>query len=1144
MTSPLSLLEKYITKDYIFDPASEPERTKGEKLFRTLCSKFSGSYPSIVGFDKWINTILPKQIMDQSFVSEDGVEITFDKVQIDKPIRISSDGRVVPLYPDYCRNRRFPYTGKLSARCTIEKKNGEKKQTTIVLGEIPIMLGSEKCNLYGKTKEQLVELGECVTDPFGYFIIYSERSIISQDKLRKYIPLVSPHYKTKKPRLNITYLTSSKHYLNLGKKWNTIKLEDPRGTNYNQTKINTFPIFLVYKLFDNLDPEEAYEKYIAKLILPKYRRRVKNCLEESIIKANSVNNVFDYVYRKKQEYSEKIKKTDSNYETFVRDQFESEIFVNITDKNRKHRISRKLTMISYMVVRFAMVLIGELPLDSKDNWGNKRFENPAVLLETLFNCAFAKTIIADSKKSKSSSAKVDFFYFAEQLRQKSPEVLKQTFTSSLNTATWGVPKKKFTRENHAESTRRETPLELYSISSKLVSKVPIEHKLKEVREVQPSQRNRHCIIETPEGQQVGIVKYSSLTGIYSLNNEDFDFEQYVIDKVEKHSQTHRYLLMINGINMLDKEGNIAYCQENIVDYLISLKRSGKIPFDTEIIKDRNVNLISIFSDSSRPICPYLIVNKKTRKLKIEEDNAWDKSFEDLITSGYIEMLSAKEEDDENIVISKSIEHFDFCNKKLKSLSGDEKTYFESITGYSHCNIDPNQMFSISASTCPMVNRQMAPRGTYQASMGKQALGFFNTNYHLRFDTMFKQLYRAGRSLTETNTYFIPGMDLFPCGQIANVAFIAEADNQEDSIVVCEDYINSKNFNYTKYVTVDYIQNTQLAGAVEQIKVPPLKYGEDPQIYRNLDENGLPKLDTYMRCGDCIVGKVKISPKGEKNSSIYAGIDDYGWVDRILITNEKETQKPMFKIKLKEYRKYIAGDKVALRYAQKGTLGRVASREEMIRISSGPNKGLVPDILFNQHGYPTRSTAGLLIEGIVTKAAAYNGQRVNVSSYKDIDLSVYQKVLRDNGMDENGYETMEYPNGEKLDNPVVVVPLYEQALKHHVLDKIQKRTTGPRSIDTHQPRGGRKRGSGLRVGEMEVWSFEGHGASGVIKERLMKSSDEYKIIVCKNCGTMINNKICKFCDNSSPGVILVPYVFKLLIHLLLGIGIDVRINTKK
>ena len=1143
MTTSISLLDKYIKEDYIFDPVTEPSRTNGEKLFRKICSKYSGSYNSIAGFNKWVNDLLPKQIEDQSFTAEDGTEISFDQITLDKPIRISPEGKVIPLYPEYCRTRRFPYTGKLSVRCTIVKKNGEKKQTTIDLGELPIMLNSEKCNLYGKTKEELVELGECITDPFGYFIIYSERSIISQDKLRKYIFLVTPHYKTKKPRLEVTFLTSKKYYLSLGKKWNTIKFEDPLGKRFNQTKTNTFPIFSVYTLLDNIDPDTAFTKYISKCVNPKFLNRIRNCLEESIIKAKSVVNTVDYFYRKKQEYKEKISKTDTNYEDFVRDEFESEMFTNIVDANRKQRIERKLTIFSCMIVKLAMVMIGELPLDSKDNWGNKRFEAPAVLLETLFNCAFAKTVIADSKRSKSTAAKVDFFYYAEILRQKSPETLKQTFTQSLNTATWGVPKKKFVRENHAEQTRRETPLELYSISSKLTSKVPIEHKLKEVREVQPSQRNRHCIIETPEGQQVGIVKYSCLTGFYSLNNEAFDFESVLKSQLKSYSAENKFLLMINGVCILNEQGGVAYCQESIISYLVNLKRSGKIPSDSEIVKDENMYTISVFSDSSRPLCPYLIVNQETRRLKIEEDNAWNRDFDDLLVTGYIELLSAKEENSENIVISKSIEHFEFCKQKLESLSGEEKTYFESITNYSHCNIDPNQMFSISASTCPMVNRQMSPRGTYQASMGKQALGFFNINYHLRFDTMFKQLYRAGRSLTETNTYFVPGMDIFPSGQIANVAFIAEADNQEDSIVVCEDYINAKNLNYNKYITIDYIQNTQLSGAVEQIKIPPIKPGEDPRIYRHLDQNGLPKLDSYIEYGDCIIGKVQISPKGEKNNSRYAGMDEQGYVDRIIITNEKDTQKPMFKIKLKEYRKYIAGDKVALRYAQKGTLGRIASREEMIRVSSGPNKGLIPDVLFNQHGYPTRSTAGLLIEGIVTKASAYNGERVNVSSYKNIDLEKYQQILKDNNLDENGYEVMEYPNGKKLDNPVVVVPLYEQALRHHVKDKIQYRTTGPRSIDTHQPRGGRKRGSGLRVGEMEVWSFEGHGASGVIKERLMKSSDEYKIIVCKTCGTMINNKVCKFCDKSEPGVILVPYVFKLLIHLLLGIGIDVRINTK-
>ena len=93
-------------------------------------------------------------------------------------------------------------------------------------------------------------------------------------------------------------------------------------------------------------------------------------------------------------------------------------------------------------------------------------------------------------------------------------------------------------------------------------------------------------------------------------------------------------------------------------------------------------------------------------------------------------------------------------------------------------------------------------------------------------------------------------------------------------------------------------------------------------------------------------------------------------------------------------------------------------------------------------------------------------------------------------------------------------------------------------------GGRLKGSGLKAGEMEKDSFVAHGASGVMKERMMKSSDEFKLVICGNCGVILNTKVCSVCDNSTPGTILIPYVFKYLIQLLNGIGIDIRLNVKK
>ena len=1005
------------------------------------------------------------------------------------------------------------------------------------------MLMSNRCNLFGKTKEELIDLGECISDPFGYFIIYAERIVVSADKVRKVIPFIYKDHnsKTNKNFIDQTYSLSKKCILTLGKKWNTIKMRDP--TPINRENIKSIPIFFVYKLLDNIEPEEAIEKYIIKLIPDSLKRRAKNALDESVIKARNEDPV-NYIYEKKGKYNDIERKNNVNFDQEIKDRFEQDIYINVNNiKNKKKRIQLKLHMLSYLVAKLVLNIIGEIPIDSKDNWSNKIFENAPALIKTLFG-AIMKMVINECKKLKNSDNNVDYIFFSDFLRQKAPNQLSKVFFNSFNTGTWGVGG--YIRENHAEQYRRETPLVCWSIVNKCVGSASAQIKETDPMQVQPSQRNRHCVIETPEGQQIGLVKYSALTGLVSIERDDKDIYHSLEDKTSAYSEETPYLILINGKAYYnDKQDHIAHGNKDIKKYLISLKRKGTIPIDTEINIENKLNIIAIYTDASRPICPSLIINQKTRRLRIDEDDAWERDYDDLVTSGYIELLSTREEESKEIIICKSVEHLNTTREKYFSMEeGEKKKKYGIITNYSHCNIDPNQMLSISASTCPMVNRQLSPRGTFQSSMGKQSLGFYNLNYHLRYDATFKQLYRAGRSITETDTYFIPNMDLMPSGQIANIAFIADSDNQEDAVVVSEDYIRAKNLTYNKFKTVVYIQNKQVAGAIEKFKIPPVKPGQDPRIYRNLEENGFPKLDSYFEAGDCVIGKVLITPEGEKNTSIYTDGDEVGYIDRILYTNDKESQKPMVKIRLKISRPYIAGDKMALRYAQKGTIGRIVSRDEMVRVSSGANKGIVPDILFNQHGFPTRSTVGLLIEGLVTKAALYSGERVDVSSFNYIDIEKYQKILKDNGFDENGYEEMEMPDGTPLKGKVYFVPLYEQALRHQVLDKIQFRNTGPRSFYTHQPQGGRKKGRGLKVGEMEKDSFVAHGASAVIKERLMKSSDEYRLIICTTCGTIVNDKICKICGNENNGMVIIPYVFKLLIHLLLGTGIDVRINVKK
>jgi len=141
--------------------------------------------------------------------------------------------------------------------------------------------------------------------------------------------------------------------------------------------------------------------------------------------------------------------------------------------------------------------------------------------------------------------------------------------------------------------------------------------------------------------------------------------------------------------------------------------------------------------------------------------------------------------------------------------------------------------------------------------------------------------------------------------------------------------------------------------------------------------------------------------------------------------------------------------------------------------------------------------------------------------------------------------METYDGRPIRKRIVVVPMYYQVLRHHVMDKIQMRDTGNKNIYTHQPIGGRTTGSGIRVGEMEKDSFVGYGASTVQIERLMKSSDEFRMQVCRNCGFIMNNKICNKCgDKTERGVVYIPYPFKLLIQLLNGVGIQINIKSER
>ena len=215
------------------------------------------------------------------------------------------------------------------------------------------------------------------------------------------------------------------------------------------------------------------------------------------------------------------------------------------------------------------------------------------------------------------------------------------------------------------------------------------------------------------------------------------------------------------------------------------------------------------------------------------------------------------------------------------------------------------------------------------------------------------------------------------------------------------------------------------------------------------------------------------------------------------------------------------------------------------------EGICPDLIINPHAIPSRMTVAQLIECIAGKSSAIDGERKDATSFDHMDTDSIAEELGKLGYDNTGTEVLYNGfTGERINAKIFMGPTYYQRLKHMVKDKVHGRAKGPVQILTRQPVEGRSRGGGLRFGEMERDCAISHGASAVLKERLIDQSDAFETSVCKTCGLMaINDAVkktsyCKVCKSSQHCVdITLPYACKLLFQELLSMNIFPKINIK-
>jgi len=425
------------------------------------------------------------------------------------------------------------------------------------------------------------------------------------------------------------------------------------------------------------------------------------------------------------------------------------------------------------------------------------------------------------------------------------------------------------------------------------------------------------------------------------------------------------------------------------------------------------------------------------------------------------------------------------------------------------------------------------------AMGKQALGIYASNFNKRIDTMGNILNYPQKPMVYTRLSKYTFSNEMPSGTNAVVAIMTHTGfNQEDSIIINQSALDRGLYTSTHYKSIKEQCTKNHSTGEEEFFVNPIDNDANslkPFSYKKLGSDGFVPKNTYVDGSDIIVGKVM--PKKTNgaitfnDSSQSLKPSEEGYVDLNYIGTNSDGYK-FCNVRVRKNRKPEIGDKLASRSAQKGCIGMVYKHQDM----PFTKDGIVPDIIMNPHAIPSRMTMAQLMECIMGKAGCHIGACGDATPFTDCSVESIAKVLEMSGMERYGNEIMyNGRTGEQIKTEIFIGPTYYQRLKHMVYDKIHSRgSNGPIVMLTRQPSEGRARNGGLRLGEMERDCLIGHGVSKFLKEKMLDTSDNYRIFVCKNCGMTANANPtknlykCNYCKvNSEIIQVRIPYAFKLL-----------------
>ena len=590
----------------------------------------------------------------------------------------------------------------------------------------------------------------------------------------------------------------------------------------------------------------------------------------------------------------------------------------------------------------------------------------------------------------------------------------------------------------------------------------------EVRDVNPSHYGRLCPIESPEGPNIGLI--TSLASYARVNEYGFIMTPY--RKVENRILTDeiRYMTADEELEYYISQAAVEVDDNNkiVPDRVPVRYRSDNIIVETEKVDYIDVSPQQVVSVATQGI-PFLEHDDGKRALmgaNMQRQAIPLLTAEAPLVGTGVEAIAAR--DSGAVVIAKADGVVDYVDAKkiLVKTVGGMDTYY--LNGYERSN----------AGTCyhqvPIVRLN---------------------------DKVKKGMVIADGPSTEKGEMAL--------GKNVTVAFMNfDGYNYEDAIILNERLV--KDDVYTSIHIEDYqieCRDTKLGPEEFTRDIPNVS--EDAR--KNLDENGIIRIGTEVKDDDILVGKV--TPKGMaeltseekllhaifgektrevRDTSLRVPHGGEGIVHDVKIFTKEDTDElpagvsKIVRVYIAQKRKIRVGDKMAGRHGNKGVISLVLPEEDMPYLADGRPV----DILLNPLGVPSRMNIGQILEMHLGMAAKSLGIHVATPVFDGATRDEIIDALKEAGLDEDGKAVLyDGRTGEAFDNRISVGVMYMIKLHHMVDDKLHARSTGPYSLVTQQPLGGKAQFGGQRFGEMEVWALYAYGAAHVLQEMMTIKSDD-------------------------------------------------------